>query len=171
MPVDTSVIGRVSARRVVAVERAPVSMFAKAVKDRSRIYQDPREAEAAGFASIPAPPTFPFAMPYWGEYPELQEGLEPVESNPMWEAMGKLGPGLILHGEQEFEYTRPVTVGDVLESEDVLSDLYQRETDTHVMTFLVTETRWYAKGTGEHVVTARFNLVHRSKKPPPGSGA
>ena len=137
MTVDTSVIGKVSARRVVAVDRAPVSVFAKAVKDRSRIYQDPREAEAAGFPAIPAPPTYPFAMPYWGEYPELQEGLEPVESNPMWEVMGKLGPGLILHGEQEFEYTRPVLVGDILEAEDVLSDVYQRETDTHVMTFIV----------------------------------
>lgn len=165
MPVDTSVIGKVSARRVVAVERAPVSAFARAVKDRSKVYQDPREAEAAGFASIPAPPTFPFAMPYWGEHPELQEGLEPVGSNPMWEVMGKLGPGLILHGEQEFEYSRPVMVGDVLEAEDVISDVYQRETETHVMTFLVTETRWAVRGSGEPVVTARFNLVHRARKP------
>ncbi|HVA73696.1 MAG TPA: MaoC family dehydratase N-terminal domain-containing protein [Acidimicrobiales bacterium] len=165
MGLDTTVIGKVSARRVVAVERAPVSVFARAVKDQSRIYQDQREAQAAGFASIPAPPTFPFAMPYWGEYPELQEGLEPVASNPMWEVMGKLGPGLILHGEQEFEYARPVMVGDVLEAQDVISDLYQRETDTHVMTFLVTETRWTVKGSGEPVVTARFNLVHRARKP------
>ena len=165
MELDTSVIGRVSARKVVAVERAPVSAFAKAVKDRSKAYQDPREAEAAGFTSIPAPPTFPFAMPYWGEYPELQEGLAPVGSNPMWEVMGKLGSGLILHGEQEFEYTRPVMVGDVLEAEDVISDLYQRETETHVMTFLGTETNWTVTGSGEPVVTARFNLVHRARKP------
>lgn len=164
MPVDTSVIGKVSARRVVAVERAPVSAFAKAVKDKSRVYQDTREAEAAGFASIPAPPTFPFAMPYWGEFAELQEGLEPVGSNPMWEVMAKLGPGLILHGEQEFEYVRPVMVGDVLEAEDVISDVYERETETHLMTFLVTETKWTVRGTGEPVVTARFNLVHRARK-------
>lgn len=165
MAVDTSVVGKVSARRVVAVERAPVGVFARAVKDRSPVYQDPRAAAAAGFDSIPAPPTFPFAMPYWGEHPELQEGLEPVGSNPMWEVMGKLGPGLILHAEQEFEYTRPVMVGDVLEAEDVISDVYERETDTSVMTFVVTETKWTVKGTGEQVVTARFNLVHRAKKP------
>ena len=167
MPVDTSVIGQVSARRVVAVERAPVSVFAKALKDRSPIYRDAREAAAAGFESIPAPPTFPFAMPFWGEYPELQDGLEPVGANPMWEVMGKLGPGLILHGEQEFEYTRPVMVGDVLEAEDVLSDVYERETETHVMTFVVTESKWKVRGTAEHVVTARFNLVHRARKPAP----
>ena len=164
MGVDGDVIGSVSARRVVAVERAPVSVFAKAVKDDSSIYQDPRSAREAGFAAIPAPPTFPFAMPYWGSYPELQEGLEPVRDNPLWKVMGSLGPGLILHGEQEFEYHRPVLVGDVLTGEDVLSDVYQRETDTVVMTFMVTETVWTDVRTHEPVVTARFNLVHRAKK-------
>jgi acyl dehydratase len=162
--VDADVIGRVSDRRVVAVDRAPVSVFARAVKDSSPIYQDLREAKEAGFDSIPAPPTFPFAMPYWGAYPELQEGLEPVRSNPLWKVMGKLGPGLILHGEQEFEYHRPVLVGDVLRGEDVISDVYKRETDTSVMTFIVTETVWTDVGSGEPVVTARFNLVHRAKK-------
>ena len=164
MGVDGGLIGSVSARRVVAVERAPVSVFAKAVKDDSPVYQDQRSANAAGFAAIPAPPTFPFAMPYWGSYPELQEGLEPVRNNPLWKVMGKLGPGLILHGEQEFEYHRPVLVGDVLQGEDVLSDVYERETDTAVMTFMVTETVWTDVRTGEPVVTARFNLVHRAKK-------
>jgi peroxisomal enoyl-CoA hydratase 2 len=164
MAVDTSLIGRVSGRRVVAVERAPVSNFARAVKDSNPVYQDPRVAREAGFVDIPAPPTFPFAMPYWGSHPELQEGLAAVGANPLWEAMSKLGPGLILHGEQEFEYHRPVVVGDVLYGEDVLADVYERETDTIVMTFLVTETAWKDAGTGDPVVTARFNLIHRAKR-------
>ena len=164
MPVDRDLLGQVIARRVVAVERAPVSVFAKAVKDPSPEYQDPRAAEAAGFPAIPAPPTFPFAMPYWGAHPEFQEGLEPVRDNPLWKVMGKLGPGLILHGEQEFEYQRPVLVGDVLHGEDVLADLYEKETETAVMTFVVTETAWTDVKNGEPVVTARFNLVHRAKK-------
>jgi acyl dehydratase len=148
----------------VAVERQPVSAFARALNDRSPVYQDPRAAGDAGFAAIPAPPTFAFAMPYWGAYPELQEGLAPVEGNPMWDAMGRLGPGLILHGEQEFEYHRPVLVGDVLEGEDVIADLYERESGPTVMTFLVTETVWKDAATGEPVLTARFNLIHRARK-------
>lgn len=162
--VDGDLIGRVIARRIVAVERAPVSIFAKAVKDGSAVYQDPRAAEEAGFAAIPSPPTFPFAMPYWGAHPELQEGLEPVSDNPLWKVMGKLGPGLILHGEQEFEYHRPALVGDVLRGEDVLADVYEKETDSALMTFVVTETVWTDLKTGEPVVTARFNLVHRAKR-------
>jgi acyl dehydratase len=161
VPLDTSAVGKVSGRRIVTVERAPVTAFARAVKSRDRIYRDRRAALAAGFANVPAPPTFAFSMGYWGAYPELQEGLDPVESNPMVELVGALGPGLMLHGEQEFEYHRPVLVGDVLSGEDVIADVYQRESDTHVMTFIVTETKWRDCESGEPVVTARFNLVHR----------
>jgi len=162
--VDTSVIGQVSARRVVTVERGPVTAFARAVKSRDKVYRDKRVAQAAGFEDVPAPPTFAFAMAYWGAHPELQEGLEPIESNPMISLVGGLGPGLILHGEQEFEYHRPIVVGDVLAGEDVIADVYERETDTHVMTFIVTETVWTDRATGEPVVTARFNLLHRKRK-------
>jgi len=164
MGVDTSVVGKVSGRRVVTVERGPVSSFARAVGDSSPLYQDQRAATGAGFTDIPAPPTFPFAMPYWGSFPELQEGLEPITDNPMWAVMGRLGPGLILHGEQEFEYHRPVVVGDTLLGVDVITDLYERETDTTVMTFLVTETVWKDAATGDPVVTVRFNLIHRARR-------
>jgi acyl dehydratase len=164
MPVDKSAVGKVSGRRVVAVERAPVAAFARAVHDTDPVYQDPRAAKEAGFDAIPAPPTFPFAMAHWGTFPELQEGLEPVGSNPLWGVMGSLGPGLILHGEQDFEYHRPVLVGDVLYGEDVIADVYERESDTHLMTFIVTETEWKDAETGEPVVTSRMNLIHRAKR-------
>jgi acyl dehydratase len=143
LAVDSGVIGRVSGRRVVAVERAPVSTFAQAVKDGDRVYQDRRAAQAAGFSDIPAP----------------------TGSNPMWEVMGKLGPGLILHGEQEFTYHRPVVVGDVLRGEDVIVEVYERESDTHVMTFIVTDTTWTDASSGDVVVVTRFNLIHRARKP------
>ena len=167
MAVDTSLIGQVGSRKVVVIERGPVSVFAQAVKDSSPLYRDRRAALAAGFADVPAPPTFPFSMAFWGAFRERQEDLDPVSSNPVWEVMGKLGPGLILHGEQEFVYHRPVVVGDVLYGEDVLSDLYERDTDSFLMTFMVTTTEWldYSTGApGEPVVTTRFNLIHRARK-------
>jgi acyl dehydratase len=165
--VDTSLVGQVSGRRIVVVERGPVSVFAQAVKDPSPVYRDRRAARAAGFDDIPAPPTFAFAMGFWGTQSELQEGLEPVATNPTWEVMGQLGPGLILHGEQEFEYHRPIVVGDVLYGEDVLSDLYEKQTDRYLMTFVVTTTQWvdYSSGPpGDPVVTTRFNLIHRAQR-------
>ena len=164
MPLDTSTVGTVSGRSVVTVERGPVARFAQAVKDRSPVYQDPGAAAAAGFERIPTPPTWPFSMSFWGTFPEDQEDLEPVGDNPMWKVMAGLGPGLILHGEQEFEFHRPVLVGDVLRGEDVLTDVYEKDSPGVTMTFIVTTTTWRDAATGEPVVTARFNLIHRAKK-------
>jgi acyl dehydratase len=165
--VDTSLIGLVCDRKVITVERGPVTVFADAVKDRNPVYRDRRAAIAAGFGDVPVPPTFPFVMGYWGTHRELQERLEPVSSNPVWDVMAQLGAGLILHGEQEFEFHRPVVVGDVLYGEDVLSDLYEKSTDNYLMTLIVTTTRWvdYTTGSpGEPAVTTRYNLIHRARR-------
>jgi acyl dehydratase len=162
--VDTSIIGRETGRARVQVERAPLANFAKAVKDDNAVYSDVNAAEAAGFDGTPAPPTFGFALEFWGRYPELQKGLTPVEGNPMMEVIGKLmqNGGLILHGEQEFEYHRPIVAGDVLRSEGKVVDAYEKESKGKTMTFVVTETVWSDDKTGEPVLTARFNLIHRA---------
>jgi acyl dehydratase len=161
--VDTGIIGRETGRARVQVERAPLANFAKAVKDDNTVYSDVNAAEAAGFDGTPAPPTFGFALEFWGRYPELQKGLTPVEGNPMMEVIGKLmqNGGLILHGEQEFEYHRPIVAGDVLRSEGKVVDAYEKESKGKTMTFVVTETVWSDDKTGEPVLTARFNLIHR----------
>src|SRR5579864_5687354 len=137
MAVDTSVIGKSTGTHRVVVERQPLSNFAKAVKDNNPIYQDPRAAQAAGFDAVPAPPTWSFAMGGWGTYPELQEDLPKVEGNPMFEIIGKLQAkgGLVLHGEQEFDYHRPIVAGDVLIGEGKVIDAYEKETGNAVMTF------------------------------------
>jgi acyl dehydratase len=163
MAVDTSVIGKATSASVVAVERGPVANFARGVKDDSPIYHDAVAAKAAGFANVPAPPTFTFAMGYWGKYPELQAGVDEIEGNPMFEIIGKLmaNGGLVLHGEQEFVYHRPAMVGDVLVGKGTCVDAYEKESKGKVMTFVVSETVWSDKTTGEPVVTERFNLIHR----------
>ena len=163
MAVDTSIIGKETGRARVQVERAPLANFAKAVKDDNAVYSDVNAAEAAGFDGTPAPPTFGFALEFWGRYPELQKGLTPVDGNPMMEVIGKLmqNGGLILHGEQEFEYHRPIVAGDVLRSEGKVVDAYEKESKGKTMTFVVTETVWSDDKTGEPVLTARFNLIHR----------
>jgi len=163
MAVDTSIIGRETGRARVQVERAPLANFAKAVKDDNAVYSDVNAAEAAGFDGVPAPATFGFALEFWGRYPELQQGLKPVEGNPMFEVIGKLmqNGGLVLHGEQEFEYHRPIVAGDVLRSEGKVVDAYEKESKGKTMTFVVSETVWSDDKTGEPVLTARFNLIHR----------
>ena len=157
------IIGQPTGSAKVIVERAPVQHFADAVLSTSPIYHNPEAAKAAGFDAIPAPPTFPFAMEFSGGFEELQPSGGPTV-NPLGAAVGPLiaKGGLILHGEQEFVYHRPVQVGDVLVSEGRITDAYQKESKGRTMTFIIQETNWRDDKTGEPVVTTRFNLIHRA---------
>jgi acyl dehydratase len=162
--VDKSAIGKPTSTRKVTVERGPVSNFAGAVFDDNPVYQRADAASAAGFDAIPAPPTFSFAMGHWGSYAEDQPPDPTGGENPMHAIMGELFArgGLVLHGEQEFSYHRPIVVGDVLVGDGKIVDVYEKESKGRAMTFIVMETVWRDDRTGESVVTERFNLIHRS---------
>ncbi len=158
----STIIGKPTGTTVVTVERGQLALFADAVKDPSPVYRDPRAAAEAGLAGIPAPPTYPFVMGNFGVYPELQPTDAPT-GNPMAEVLGPLMAkgGIILHGEQEFTYHRPILAGDVLVGEGKVADAYQKESKGRTMTFVVVETAWSEQGTGEPVCTSRMNIIHR----------
>ena len=148
----------------MTVERGPVTRFAEAVTESSPIYRDIEAARAAGFDGVPVPPTYFFsAAGHWGAFPEAQPADAQPDSNPTMEIIGQLmaNGGMVLHGEQEFTYHRPVVVGETLRSEGKVADLYEKAAGERTMTFLVTETE-YRDTEGELVLTARMNLIHRS---------
>ena len=163
MAVDTSVIGKSTGAWRVTVERGPLSTFAAAVKDDNPIYADADVAGKAGFGGIPAPPTFTFALQFWGKFAEQQPEDPTGGENPMHAVMAKLmaSGGIVLHGEQEFRYHRPIVTGDVLLGEGKIVDVYEKESKGTTMTFIVMETVWRDDATGEAAVTERFNLIHR----------
>ncbi len=157
------VVGKPTGAATVHIERGPVSAFARALTDKNPIYHNLEAARAAGFDNIPAPPTFTFAAPFWGTYPEDQpEDPTGGKGSPMRELMGGLMAkgGIVLHGEQEFIYHKPVQAGETLHQEGKITDLYTKESNGVTMTFLITETV-YKDDAGEPVVTERFNLIHR----------
>ena len=155
MSVDTSVIGAKTGAWRVTVERAPIANFARVLDDDNPVLAD-----------TPAPPTFSFVMAYWGAYAEDQPPDPTGGTNPMHKIMGELhGKGaLVLHGEQEFVYHRPIVSGDVLDGVQAITDMYEKETDAATMTFVVMETRWTDAKNAEPVVTERFNLIARLRK-------
>lgn len=158
------VVGRSTGKATITVERGPVTKFAESVTESSPIYRDAEAARAAGFADIPAPPTYFFsAASHWGAFPEAQPADAVPGTNPTMEIIGKLMAkgGMVLHGEQAFTYHRPVVVGETLHSEGKVVDLYEKPTGDKVMTFLVTENE-YRDESGELVLTTRMNLIHRS---------
>jgi acyl dehydratase len=84
------------------VGREKVREFATAIGDANPAYHDPEAARSLGYADVIAPPTFPFV----------------VTQRAMAAAMFDPGLGLdyarVVHGEQRFEYTRPIVAGDAL---------------------------------------------------------
>ena len=156
MAVDTSAIGQPTGKWRIRIERAPIANFAKTLKDNSPEYR--RE-------DAPAPPTWGFVMNHWGAYPEEQpEGGTPKGPSPAMKVMGDLMKkgGLILHGEQAFEYVGEVRAGDVLLGEGRVADIYEKESGGKTMTFVVSENEYKNEATGEVVLKTRMNLIHRS---------
>ncbi len=140
----TELKGKELGRRRIGIERGPVRIFAKACKDENPVYRE---------ENAPVPPTFPFAMSYWGSI---------GQEDPMGLPIEKLrGPGrLILHGEQEFEYHRWPKVGDVLEGTARVSDVYEKpRPNGGSMEFYVTDTEWCDAQTQEPVCTTRFTMI------------
>ncbi len=157
-----SIIGTTTGTTVVTVERGQLANFATAVTDPDPVYRDPRAAAEAGLPGIPAPPTYPFVMGNFGAYPELQPADAPA-GNGMAAVLGPLMAegGLILHGEQEFTYHRPVLAGDVLVGTGTVVDCYAKESKGATMTFVVVDTVWTEQGSGAPVCTSRMNVIHR----------
>jgi acyl dehydratase len=164
--VDTSIIGKPTGAWKITVERGPVTAFANALQDTNPVYRDARAARDAGFDDLPAPPTFTFAMSFWGAFTEDQPEDPTGGVNPMHGVMGALhGQGaLVLHGEQEFTYHRTVQVGDVLLGAGEVVDVYEKDTDAATMTFIVIRTEWTDAESGAPVVTEQFNLIARLRK-------
>jgi hypothetical protein len=170
-------IGRFCGEQIVVIERGPASNFAKALGDSSPEYQDRQAAVDAGFAEVPAPPTFPFVMQHWGVRRELLDeyGIEPVPRTAftgvadqlghiapvMQQLTDELGPGLVLHAEQEFDYHRTPMVGDVLRGSTTIVDVFTKPSTDRVLTFVVIETAWTDAASDDPVVTCRFTAVHQ----------
>lgn len=157
-------IGRPTSAGVVHVERSTVSAFARAVLDDDPVYRNRDAAAAAGFDDVPVPPTYFFsAAQTFGQWEEEQPPDPTGGRNPMAEVMGGLmaSGGMILHGEQEFTFHRPVVAGERLEQQGVVRDIYRKASGDRTMTFMVIETT-YTGEDGQPAVTSVMNLLHRS---------
>lgn len=117
---DQSVVGLTSAPEEFEVEKGAIRRFAAAIGDENPLYLDEAHAQRRGYASVLAPPTFPttFRMAL------------PVE----------IDPSHILHGEQEYSYTRPIVAGDVIRCTTTVRSVREREGSIGKMTILVAET-------------------------------
>jgi hypothetical protein len=161
---DEPVFGEWGPPRRVRVERGPVWVFARAVKDDNPVYASEEAARHAGFERLPCPPTFTFVMTHAGQWPDLQpEGSAPAVLDDAVDYTSR--PGLYLHGEQEFVYHRQPLVGDLLEGRMRVSQPYAKPGSRRPMELTIYETRW-TDPDGEPVVSERITSIFLPEGPP-----
>lgn len=113
--IDRKWIGHESQPSVLPIERSRLQFFAKATGEDNPIYTDRSAAQAAGYADLPAPPTFLFAA-------ELDSGT----GNQLLTDMG-VSLASILHGEQSFTYHWTACVGDTITVRSRVDDIYDKK--------------------------------------------
>jgi acyl dehydratase len=127
------------------VEAGKIAEFARAVLNPSPAHE--------GDDAV-ASPTFPQSMALWrARAPRPESGT----------GRGGLDMRRVLHGEQEFEYVRPLRPGDVLTATSHVKDRFEKEGKRGgTMTFIVSETV-FRDQSGEIVAYSRGTTIQTSK--------
>jgi acyl dehydratase len=141
---DRSLIGRQSEPVVHEVEKGAIRAFAEALGDPNPIYVDEAAARASGYASLVAPPTFPVVL----------------ASNERFRHSLDLGTRSIIHGEQQFEYARPIVAGDRITVRSKVADVQERAGASGPMDVLVVEDEG-RDDKGELIFRTRAMLILR----------
>jgi acyl dehydratase len=126
------------------ISRVKIREFADAIGDGSPVYRDQAAARAAGFPDVIAPPTFPIVITAAaGNRAALDPDLG-------------VNYAMVVHGEQSFEYVRPLVAGDVVTAQSTITDIRDAGRNT-----LLTNTTEIRTTRGELVCTAHSTLVER----------
>ncbi|TDD39774.1 MaoC family dehydratase [Actinomadura sp. KC06] len=91
------------------VSRVKIREFADAIGDHNPIYRDQEAAKAAGHPDVIAPPTFPIVVSFGG--------------NALADPDLGLNYAMVVHGEQRFEYVRPLRAGDVVTCTTTITEI------------------------------------------------
>lgn len=138
-------IGRVyPPRGTYLVGREKVREFAAAVRESDPVCHDLAAARAAGHADLVAPVTFPIAL--------AMKAAEVVVMDP---ELG-LDYTAVVHGEQRFDYIRPLIAGDEVQVEVSIENIRSAAGND-----MLTVRADIGTVTGEHIVTATMLLVAR----------
>ena len=145
MAINRDYLGRTfPAAAPYEVSRVKIAEFADAIGDPNPLYRDRAAAQAAGYPDVIAPPTFAIVISMAGSAPAIADpGLG-------------LNYAMVVHGEQRFEYDRPLMAGDVVTAQATISDI--RDAGRNAAMTTQTELRTVD---GEHVCTAHSTLVER----------
>ena len=145
MAINRDYVGRtVAGGEPYEVSRVKIAEFADAIGDPNPLYRDRAAAQAAGYPDVIAPPTFAIVI--------SMASTARVVVDP---GLG-VNYAMVVHGEQRFEYSRPIRAGDVVTAQSTITDI--RDAGRNALLTAATEIRTVD---GEHVCTAHNTLVER----------
>ena len=142
-------IGRVLSTGSATVTAEHVADFARALGDPNLLYVDANAAARGPFGGIVAPPTYPIAFMTQAMAGGMDTFLE-LGLNFM----------TLVHGEQEFEYRRPIRAGETLTLTGRIADVYEKTGGSGTLDFVVLETEATAAD-GRQVFFSRNTLISR----------
>ena len=126
------------------VGREKIREFAAATHVTDPQHTDVKVARGRGYADIVAPPTFPIVI----QEKTLAQLLAHPESG--------IDFSRVVHGDQKFEYSRPIVAGD-----ELVATLCVTKVQSLGAHSMVTSESVMTTVAGEHVVTASSTLVVR----------
>ena len=145
---DKNSVGRTTPPTLNEIEKGVIRRFAESLGDYNPIFYDEEYAKAAGFPSIVAPPTFPYALQTGADLREL------------------LGVPLraLLHAEAALSFERPIYAGDRLLVTSRVAEVLERPGPTGKMEMAVIEDE--GKDEAGHLVyrLRRTYLVRGTKE-------
>ncbi|MET9492115.1 MaoC family dehydratase N-terminal domain-containing protein [Nocardia sp. NPDC006630] len=151
MAIDPAIVGTELPATTLTVDAGRLRFFAKSIGETNPVFTDAEAAKAAGYADLPAPPTFLFSIE--------------LENPDPFTFLAEAGVDLrfVLHGEQTFTYHSPAVAGDVLTARPRITDVYSKKGGA--LEFLVKETA-VTRADGSPVADLKSVIVIRN----PGAG-
>ena len=126
------------------VGREHIRDFATAIGDHNPAFHNVDAAQELGYDDLIAPPTFPFTL------------TMKAMAIAMFDPDLGLDYGRVVHGEQHFEFERPICAGDELTVHTVIADIRAAGSNE----FLTTRSEVRTTD-GELVVTTQEVIVSR----------
>ena len=97
------------------IEKGRIRQFAGAIGESNPVYTDEKAANEAGYASLPAPPTFPFSL-----------AMDAGQSFNILEDM-EINISRAVHAAQGFTYKLPICAGDEITGVQKITGVFEKK--------------------------------------------
>jgi acyl dehydratase len=147
VPLNLDYVGKTfEASQPYEVTRVKIAEFATAIGEQSPLCFDPVAAQQAGYPDVIAPPTLAIVIATTSSAQIIHDS-----------GLG-LNYSMVVHGEQSFEYSRPLHAGEWVVAKSTVEQIKPIGRHTSMTTRTdITTTQ------GEHICTSRNTLVERGE--------